>query len=229
MLRVFWTMEITDIGDEAIFSIATLLEWNALAVQVKLHHHLWINNHPSTPKSCTIMGQFCKMSALMRVQPIPHMSSFKERQLSLRLDEDGAISLVNTWGKRANEARQESEQQADTLSWHLHRLVKYYPFQKTYGWENIFEIWDQINHSESTLYTTEEAVPASLWWTDYIVNEIMPGYHVHTLPANRPEMGQTAGNGRANYRVNNSPTRTSPLCVSSETKWTWNDLWVGRF
>ncbi len=56
MLRVFWTMEITDIGDEAIFSIATLLEWNALAVQVKLHHHLWINNHPSTPKSCTIWG-----------------------------------------------------------------------------------------------------------------------------------------------------------------------------
>lgn len=43
----------------------------------------------------------------------------KGNQLSLRLDEDGhagAVSLGTTWGKAANEARQESEQQADILS-----------------------------------------------------------------------------------------------------------------
>ncbi len=47
----------------------------------------------------------------------------------------------------------------------------------------------------------------------------MPGYHVHTLPANRPEMGQTAGNGRANYRVNNSPhSDVTTLCI------VWNEM-----
>lgn len=43
----------------------------------------------------------------------------KGNQLSLRLDEDGhagAVSLGTTWGKAANEAQQESEQQADILS-----------------------------------------------------------------------------------------------------------------
>ncbi len=54
-----------------------------------------VNQQPSVdPQKLHHMGQFCKMSALMRVQPIPHMSSFKERQLSLRLDEDGAIFFL---------------------------------------------------------------------------------------------------------------------------------------